>query len=332
MSTLEEWDLITTFTSGQSPGTGVLLGVGDDAAVLDPGPDGPLVAAADLLVEGIHFDCRYTPPRAIGHKVAAVNLSDLAAMGALPRWLLLSLAIPPGTDAHWLRELRDGLRALCDEVGVTLVGGDTTGAKKGALTLNITALGVMAGVKPITRRGATPGDGIYVCGNLGGASYALSRLEGGEVGGNWAWPLFYPRPLLVEGRTLARRGIPSAMLDVSDGFVSDLGHLLSGGITGAPPQLGAEVDLGALPLHPGLVQARSDGVKVWHWVVNGGEDYALLFTVPPDREGELKGLDIPPCVRVGTITRGVGLHWLLPEGVVSPDLGQSWKHFEKEHP
>lgn len=331
MSDLAELDLITQFTSQQSPGSGVLLGVGDDAAVLDPGRDGPLVVAADLLVEGIHFDRRYTPPAAIGHKVAAVNLSDLAAMGALPRWLLLSMAIPSGTSRDWLLEMGRGLRAVCEDMGVTLVGGDTTGAKRGALTLNVTALGVMAGVAPITRRGATAGDGIYVCGTLGGAAYALSRLEAGEPGGDWAQPLFFPRPLVREGRVLASRGIPSSMIDVSDGLGSDLIHLLNGGSLGSPPIWGAEVELDHLPISPWVRDSGIDRSKVWPWVVNGGEDYALLFTVPPERQKDLAAEDLPPWVRIGTITPGTTLRWYTADKGSIPELGKLWNHFEKEH-
>lgn len=269
-----EFDLIRRYFRWPTRHTD--LGGGDDAALLCPQPGHQLVASTDMLVSGRHFFAN-AEPRALGWKTLAVNLSDMAAMGAVPRWALLSLALPSAQD-EWLSAFANGLHACADRHGVDLVGGDTT---RGPLTLNVSMIGEVPTGQAITRAGADIGDTVWVSGQPGRAALGLWHLRDGlrltdaqrQV---CLDALHHPTPRVDLG--IALRGIASAMLDVSDGLLADLDHILTASATGA------RLNTPALPLAT-LVDSCDDPDLALQACLSGGDDYELLFTAPPDRHG-----------------------------------------------
>jgi thiamine-monophosphate kinase len=250
---------------------GVLSGPGDDCAVVRPSAGRKLVLKVDELVEGVHFDWRWFAPEDMGHKALAAALSDLAAAGARPRWFLCALGLRPGPDAlRMARGMARGMAGLARRHGCVLVGGNVTRAA--AWTASITAIGEADW--PRGRRGARPGDAIVLVGELGKAALGLRLLvERGPVSsrsvarGAAIRAQLRPEPLIRAG--LAAGRLPSAAVDVSDGFLRDLGHVC------AASGCGAEVDLGSIRVDPAV---RTAGIEL---ALSGGEDYALLFAVRP---------------------------------------------------
>jgi len=296
-----EFDLIARhFAALTQPRADVVLGVGDDAALLDLPPGQELVATVDTLALGVHFfaDC---PPAALGHKALAVNLSDLAAMGAAPAWALLALTLPAADDA-WLAQFASGFAALARQFEVSLVGGDTC---RGPLAVTITALGHVPRGQALRRSGARPGDGVYLSGQIGAAGLAV-RARRGEItlpaalAAHAAQRLDHPQPRVALG--LALRGLASAAIDVSDGLLADLGHIcVSSGV-------GARLDLARLPLPDGALD-----VAACDSLISAGDDYELCFTVPPRHEPALAALAAKvgcALTRIGRIEAGPGL-WLV---------------------
>jgi thiamine-monophosphate kinase len=267
---LGEFDLIARYFSRRTVRRDVRVGVGDDAALLDVPAGHSLVAATDTLVEGRHF-LQQSSPESVGHRVLAVNLSDLAAMGAEPAWALLSLSVPEA-DANWLSRFSSGLYELADRCGIALVGGDTV---RGPRVLSITALGFVETGTALLRSGARPGDLLYVSGWPGESAAGLELLVAGAQEGA-SDPLvgrhLFPQPRLELGRGL--RGRASAAMDVSDGLLGDLGKLC------AASGVGARLDLDRLPVSDDLA-ARFPADACERFVLSGGDDYELLFTVPP---------------------------------------------------
>lgn len=297
----------------------VLLGIGDDAALLAPPVGQALAVAVDTLVEGTHF-YPGTDPQALGHRALAVNLSDLAAMGAEPAWCLLSLSLPR-PDAAWLAAFSAGLLALADRHRVALVGGDTV---RGPLALTVTVHGFVPAAQAIRRSGARPGDGIWVTGHPGDAvAGRLAQAAGAEASGPEVPALLqrflYPEPRVAAG--LALRGLASAMIDVSDGLHQDLARLLAA--SGA----GGELAVESLPLSPAL-QARA-GDEAVALALTGGDDYELCFTLPERQAGRLaelsRGWDCP-VTRIGTVTASSGLS-LLRAGEAFPLPPGGFRHF-----
>lgn len=267
----------------------VVLGIGDDAALLRPSGDMELVVSTDLLVEGTHFRAG-TGPRALGHKALAVNLSDLAAMGAAPRWATLAISLPSADEA-WLEQFAAGFFALAGRYGVELVGGDTT---RGRLTICVTIVGEVPAGLALLRGGAGPGDDIWVSGELGGAALALARPGLQEV----ARRLDEPEPRVELGERL--RGIASAAIDVSDGLAGDLRHILE------RSQVGARVDYASIP-RPAAFARLGDPELEMRCVLAGGDDYELLFTAPQARRKELEVLAAElgvPLARIGAVRLG----------------------------
>lgn len=267
---LGEFDLIERFFQRGSPRKDVLLGVGDDAALLEVPPGHALVAATDTLVEGRHF-LAGAPAESVGHQALAVNLSDLAAMGADPAWALLSLSLP-AADADWLQRFASGVFAIAGQHDVALVGGDTV---RGPRVVTVTALGFVPPDVALRRGGARPGDLLYVSGSPGEAAAGLAALQAGaSADGND--PLvrrcLFAEPRVALGRAL--RGRATAAMDVSDGLLGDLGKLCaaSGG--------GARLDLDRLPVSEELAR-RHSREQCEHFVLRGGDDYELIFTLPP---------------------------------------------------
>ncbi len=301
---LSEFELIARFFTREAHDPAVRLGVGDDAAVVAPAPGCEVVLAVDMMVEGRHF-LAGTDPAGLGHKILAVNLSDMAAMGATPRWALLAGALPDN-DPDWLGAFSRGLFDLALAHNVALIGGDTT---KGPRNLCLTIVGEVPAGTAITRHGAQPGDDIWVSGTLGDAMLALAALQGrtklADAALAWARErLERPAPRVELGRRL--RGCASAALDVSDGLTGDLGHILE------RSHVGARVELSALPRTPALDE-KLRGVErelALACLLAGGDDYELCFTAP-NRERErvaLIGREVGvPLARVGKITALPGL-------------------------
>lgn len=265
-------------------GSGVVLGIGDDSAVLDLGDGARLVASTDALVQDVHFRSESMTPRQIGRKAVCVSLSDLAAMGAVPRFLLCSAGYPRGTPDGFAEEMSEGVGEGCAEFGASLVGGNISESR--TIFVSMTALGEVSEGEEVTRAGASPGDDIYATGTLGDSALGLAILSGEERPRGSEGPVsrhLAPVPRLSAGRLLAVRGLASSMIDVSDGLCADLGRITSA------RGLGADVRLGDIPLSPGFLDLSSgfcgDGLEL---AVSGGEDYELLFTALAGKEGEVE--------------------------------------------
>lgn len=300
---MPEFDLIRRYFT--RPASGAVLGVGDDAALLRVTEGMELAVSTDMLVEGAHF-LPGADPGLLGHKTLAVNLSDMAAMGAAPRWALLAGSLPR-EDATWLQAFSDGFYALAGQHGVSLIGGDTT---RGPLVLCVTILGEVPAGAALRRDGAQAGDDIWVSGLLGEAALALAHLQGkvrlpDEAFEPCARRLHQPQPRLALG--LALRGLAHSAIDISDGLLADLGHILENS------QVGAEIEFSALPLPPvlhAMLAAGGEGRELaLHCALAGGDDYELCFTVPSARRADIAALVQKlalPLARIGAIRKEPG--------------------------
>lgn len=295
----------------------VALGIGDDAALLDVPTGRQLVACTDTLVAGVHFPAA-TSPEDIGWKSLAVNLSDLAAMGAEPVWALLALTLPDG-DVAFVERFADGFSALARRHAVALVGGDTT---QGPLSVTVTALGLVPRDAALTRGGARAGDAVFVTGTPGDAAGALKMLmEGRSASAALLARLHRPEPRVTAGSAL--RGLASACIDISDGLLADLGHVCQAS------GVGAELAVDALPLSSAL-SAEFDAGACRQLALAGGDDYELCFTVPRgDEERVAAALAARGCEasRIGRIVAGSGVQVLdsLGNEIATPRAG--WEHF-----
>ncbi len=314
-----EFDLIARYFT--RPARGAVLGVGDDCALLAPGAGMQLAVAADMLVEGRHFFAG-TDPQALGHKALAVNLSDLAAMGAQPWAFLLALALPDA-DASWLAAFSAGMFALADAHGIELVGGDTT---RGPRNLCITVLGQLPAGQALRRDAARAGDQLWVSGTPGDARLALGQLRGEWriAGFDAALRARLERPTPRVALGLALRGVAHAAIDVSDGLLGDLGHLLRAS------GVGAEVDVDAIPASAPL--AAQPSARRRDCQLAGGDDYELLFTAPADaRDAVLRAADAAatPVACIGRIDAAPGLRLRDAAGAALHDTYASFDHFRR---
>ncbi|MBI2286721.1 MAG: thiamine-phosphate kinase [Nitrosomonadales bacterium] len=317
---MSEFDLIRRFFTRDTPHA--ILGVGDDAALLQVSVGNVLAVSSDMLVCGTHF-LPDADPFLLGHKTLAVNLSDMAAMGAAPRWAVLAIALPEADEA-WLAQFSAGFFALAQQHDVELVGGDTT---RGPLNLCVTIFGEVPAQQALRRSGAQVGDEIWVSGCLGDAALALAHLQGrialsaAELAACLP-ALHRPQPRVALG--LALRGIASSAIDISDGLLADLGHILEAS------QVGAQLDFAALPVSPVLRACLTPpslplsgeelgfphdkgglrGVKLFQqFVLSGGDDYELCFTVSAARHAELADIAARhnlPLTCIGKIVAGRG--------------------------
>jgi thiamine-monophosphate kinase len=298
---MTEFELIRRFFSTPAGAAGVALGIGDDAALLEVPADHELVAATDTILAGVHFPTT-TTAKAIGHRAVAVNLSDLAAMGAEPRWLMLALTLPAADDA-WVRSFAEGFHALAAQHGCALVGGDTT---RGPLAITVTALGVVPRGQALRRRGAKVGDALCVSGSLGDGAAGLRCVQGVHDperadGRELVQRFQFPQPRVALGRAL--RGIATSCIDVSDGLAADLGHVLEAS------GVGARVDCDALPASQAF-RSVVPAAQQPELMLSGGDDYELAFSCAPQRVAELAreaeqlGTRI---TRIGTIEQARGL-------------------------
>lgn len=301
-----EFELIARYFARPAPQA--LLGVGDDAALFRPSCGMALAVSADMLVMGTHFFPE-TDPRALGHKALAVNLSDMAAMGASPRWVLLSLALP-GVDTRWLRRFAGGFFALARRHRVDLVGGDTT---RGPLNLSVTILGEVPPHASLRRDAARPGDDVWVSGMLGDAALGVAHGKGRVTLAEGEWVrcmrrLERPNPRIELG--IALRGVAHAAIDISDGLAADLGHICE------RSRLGADVYVAQVPRSP-LVARLADRRLAHEVLLAGGDDYELCFTAPVRGRGRVQALGKRlglPLTRIGTMRRGRGVRLLNADG------------------
>ena len=285
--------LTARFRDSSAARVDVPLGPGDDAAVLAT-PDGRVVATTDLLVDGRHFRRDWSTAQDVGHKAAAQNLADVAAVGGVPTGLLVGLAVPPDVEVEWLEGVADGLKAECDGVGAAVLGGDVVRSDR--LTLAVTALGDLGGRDPVTRSGARPGDIVAVVGRLGWAAAGLAILGRGFRSPVSAVAAHRrPEPPYAEGPRAAEHGA-TAMVDISDGLVADLEHVaIASGV-------GIELDTAKLDVPAKLRDVGGAlGVDPLTWVLGGGDDHALAATFP--------GSAPPPAPWrvIGRVARGRGV-------------------------
>jgi thiamine-monophosphate kinase len=322
---LGEFELIRRFFmrrhGASAAQSGVILGIGDDAAVLALPPGTELVAAVDTIVAGRHFP-QGTDARSIGHRALAVNLSDLAAMGATPAWATLALTIP-SVDAAWLERFSGGLLDLADANGVALAGGDTT---RGPLTVTVQLLGHVPRGTALRRSGGRAGDLLAVTGTLGDAGAGLhfvttpptadTRLAALELVRRFD----YPTPRVRFG--LAARGIAAAAMDLSDGLIGDLPKLAQAS------GVGAHVAVERLPLSEAM-RAAVSGTQARDWALAAGDDYELLLAVPAPGYAELKAEADQLNLRlttIGELRPGEGVTWSLNGGEFVPGV-RGWDHF-----
>lgn len=320
---LGEFGLIDRIASRAARCAGVRIGIGDDAAALEPTPGSVTLATSDMLLEGVHFDLALSDPVSLGRKSLSVNLSDIAAMGGAPRFCLLSLAVPRGISVEFLDAFTTGFLERADEFGVALVGGDTC-ASRGGLTISVTVLGVQRPELVIPRSGARPGDLIFVTGTLGDSALGLKLLRSNEREGEAVLRHLDPAPRVREGMALAQARIPTAMIDVSDGLLADLGHILE--LSGA----GARLDLARLPISAAFDGRRAELTgDPFLLPLAGGEDYELLFTAPPERMEAAMATLAPlgtPLSVIGEIT-GAGVRVVAPDGSDYPVVAKGYNHF-----
>jgi len=311
-----EFDLISRIRARIGARGDVVLGIGDDAALLAVPGGMQLVVTADTLNAGVHFPDA-TAAADIGWKSLAVNLSDLAAMGAVPAWCTLSLSLPQAEET-WVDEFLDGFLQLAEPHGIALVGGDTT---RGPLSISVTAMGLVEAGNALRRDGARIGDDIWVTGTLGDAAMALHGvLEGAEASASSRLRLDRPSPRVAAGRRLS--GLASACIDLSDGLLADLAHVCE------RSGVGAQVDLPALPASAELQQL--DASARWPLQACGGDDYELCFSAPPThRELILQAMDFAgvDATRVGRIVPGQGVRALDGSGAEWHPAQSGYQHF-----
>ncbi len=301
----------------------VRLGIGDDAAVVRPRPGRELVISTDQFLEDAHFLATRHPAHAVGYKALARATSDLAAMGAAPRYFFLTLALPPERTGAWLDEFCRGMAGAARRFAMILLGGDV--ARQRAIGISLTVVGEVSPGEAVTRSGGRPGDAIFVSGTLGAAALGLKLFLRG-IGGRGSQSALnahlYPQPRLGLGAWLARGRLASAMIDLSDGFSTDLGHLCDAS------GVGARVQTAVLPLVEVPASARRLELDAMELGLHGGEDYELLFTVPrrlvsgiPSRFGSLK------VTRIGEITKKPLVRLVDTKGKTRTLLPSGWDHF-----
>lgn len=318
----------------------LVQGIGDDAAVIAAQAPMWWHVTTDLLAEGVHFDLRTASPDSVGYRAAIANLSDIAAMGAVPRYLLISLAAPSTfTPAH-IFTLYEGLMKACRLHGVALIGGDTSASRTG-LFVSITLIGTTAPGQALLRRGAHVGDHIYVTGTLGDSLAGLQLLTSGRSPRSVQGPSsplrkshreflvhrhLRPTARIEEGQWLNDGGLATAAIDLSDGLSGDLRHICE------ESQVGAEIDLGTIPISTACyAYAESRRLRPVELALTGGEDYELLFTAPPtkhstiERQARARGFRV---TQIGTIRpRRFGMRMKTADGTMRPIPITSYEHF-----
>jgi len=319
--------------TANSPESGVHLGIGDDAAVMETSPHKHLISSCDIMIEGRHFDLQYTNPRDLGFKALAVNISDVASMGGTPRWAMVSLALPGETTLLFWEEFYRGMRELAEQAGVAIVGGDTTSSSK--IVVDVSIMGEAKPSQIISRSNASPGEKILVTGSLGSSAAGLSWLQSkvslGCLTHEEAKPLvqahLQPLPRFREAYFI-REVNPGAMIDLSDG--------LAAGVDGicASSGVGARINYSSLPYLPVTLElSRRTGFPLEDWILYGGEDFELLFTVPKSKSleiaEELTKITNTPATVIGEILPAKeGMHLIFDGGEkIRLETGRIYRHF-----
>lgn len=311
--------------SGTAPHSGVRLGIGDDAAILRQSSE-EWVVSCDSSLEGVHFRQGSHPPESIGYKSLARAVSDLAAMGARPRYFLLALALPASKTGRWLDRFATGMAKAARELNIRLIGGDTSKTRN--VMISITVLGEVAPGRAITRSGARPGDLIYVSGELGCAQLGLELILRGLAHRRslqkFLHPHFYPKIPLALGQSLATSHLATAMMDISDGLSTDLARLCHASC------VGARIWSGKIPktkIPAALARQRFDALEL---ALHGGEDYGLLFTVSLKSANRLRHLPSKVSVTcIGEVTRQKQILLVRDDGTSAPLLAKGWDPFRK---
>jgi len=305
----------------------VSLGIGDDAALFRPKPGFETVLTCDWFLEGTHFLREKHPPDAVGWKCLARALSDIAAMGGTPRCFLLSLALPETHTGRWLDLFLGGLSRASHRFRCALAGGDTT--RRDKILINVTVVGEIRAGQAILRSGAQPGDILYVSGRLGEAELGLRLIRRSKRAVGETLTLarkhLYPKPRLALGQWLLKKGIASAMMDLSDGLSSDLPRLC------VASSVGAAVEMERIPKARTPSLLLKQGLRPLQLALNGGDDYELLFTAPPDRAkllpNRFQGVAL---TSIGRITRELDLLILDEHGRASDFTAGGWDPFRKK--
>lgn len=308
----------------------LLLGIGDDCAILRPPKGHEILVTTDFTLEGRHFRRDWHSPESVGHRALARGLSDLAAMGARPMAAFLSLALPGEMLATragraWVERFFTGLRGLADEYAVPLAGGDTAESPCGLVLADIVLVGSAPAGRALRRSGGRAGDAVYVTGGLGGAAAELAEMElrgRKRPPGYGAHPQMYPQPRIAVGLALARRRLATASIDLSDGLSTDLAHLCH------ESGVGAEVLEEALPIHP--LAAKAAPERAIKLALDGGEDYELLFTAPPSVRMPRSVAGVP-VTRIGKLVRGAAISIVDSAGRSRPLKPGGWEHFAGTH-
>ncbi len=319
-----EFDLIKQYFTAPVTRKDVSLGIGDDCAIVTVPENRQLAITTDTLVDGVHFPSN-TPAEDIAHKAIAVNLSDLAAMGAEPAWLTLALSIPR-VDEGWIRSFADGFRLMAEKYRVQLIGGDTT---QGPLSITVQAMGFVDADNIMRRDAARPGDVIYVSGTLGDAAAGLRIVQQGQaVDENGSWlisRLNRPEPRVELGMMVS--ACCKCAIDISDGLAADLGHILEAS------QCGATVNIDAIPLSHQLVEFSLNRDEVdWNRVLSGGDDYELCLVVEPGNENNLMQIASQialPLTRIGVIEQHGSLAFVDQAGKKYLLDQAGYEHFSK---
>jgi thiamine-monophosphate kinase len=319
-----EFGLIRMIAGKSGRGVGVVIGIGDDAAAFRFTPGSLALSTTDMLIEGIHFDLSLTDPYRLGRKSLAVNLSDIAAMGGKPTFFLLSLAVPPTFSADYLDAFTTGMLSLAEEFNVSLIGGDTCASPRG-LVISVTAYGEQVSERIVRRSTAREGDLLFVTGTLGDSALGLELLQRGETVGYPIDRHLDPIPRVRNGQALAEAGLPTAMIDVSDGLVADLRHITD------DSAVGAQLQLDSIPLsrpyrdHYGITSE-----DCFVTALTGGEDYELLFTAPSSKKAALHALFAElgtPVTEIGRITLEPGVRVVAPDGTPFLPTRGGYDHF-----
>lgn len=306
---MDEFELIRHYFDRRGLQRGVATGIGDDGAVLVPDVDVDQIQVVDTLVAGVHFPTD-TDPSDIAYRAVAVNLSDIAAMGGLPRWMTLALTLPEASE-QWIGDFARGLFAAADEFDVQLVGGDTTcGA---SLVVTVAVTGEVEKGRALLRSGARPGDTVYVTGTVGDAAAGLELLQRGERDNRLTARFLRPTARIETGRSLL--GKASAAIDISDGLVGDLKKLLQAS------GVGATVDIDRLPISAALAD-RVAAIEQHRFALTGGDDYELCFTATPAEVADIAGI-----TAIGTITAANELI-LRRDGDVVECNDSGYRHFQ----
>jgi thiamine-monophosphate kinase len=312
----------------------LLYGIGDDAAVLRPRAGFDLVITTDLMVEGVDFrlDGGWISPRDLGHRALAVSLSDAAAMGARPRFCLLSVGVPRALwRGRFPDEFYEGVRSLAESFGVRIVGGDTS-RTPGGVVIDSIVIGEVRRGRALTRGGARVGDRIFVTGALGGAAGGLKILESDAVRtsrkraeGGLVSRQRRPEPRVEWGALLSEKGLASSLIDLSDGLSSDLAHVCR------ESGVGARVEAASLPVDPLLARAGFDADESLRLALDGGEDFELLFTADPRRAARLpREVGGVPLTRVGEVTGERGKVRLVRDGRATLLKPGGFEHFRRD--